>query len=178
MNFNDGALAQACATAREALLQMAAQRVGVPATILKVEDGGDGGGGRASLTYAELVGGKKFNLSLNPNAKRKPASEWKILGKPIARLDIPALATGQFEFVHNVRVPGMVHGRVVRPPDVGATLVRVDESSVNTMPGRWCGRKNFFGVVAGSPGKLADAAGPAEWGRQRPPPGCSISTAR
>src|SRR5204863_5218943 len=69
VNFNDGALAQACATAREALLQMAAERMGVPAAILRVDDGVVSGGGRASLTYAELVGGKKFNLTLNPNAK-------------------------------------------------------------------------------------------------------------
>ena len=55
-------------------------------------------------------------LALDPAAKRKPAGEWTILGKPIPRLDIPAMATGQFEYVHNVRVPGMLHGQVVRPP--------------------------------------------------------------
>jgi nicotinate dehydrogenase subunit B len=161
VNFNDGGLALAGATAREALLQMAAQRMGVPATILKVEDGVISGGGRASLTYAELVGGKKFNITLNPNAKRKPAGEWRILGKPIARLDIPALATGQFEFVHNVRVPGMLHGRVVRPPEVGATLVSVDESSVRGMPGfvKVVVKKNFVGVVAEKPWQATQIAG-------------------
>jgi CO/xanthine dehydrogenase Mo-binding subunit len=167
VNFNEGALAQACATAREALLQMASQRMGVPAAILKVDDGIVSGGGRASLTYAELVGGEKFNLALNPNAKRKPASEWKILGQPVPRLDIPALATGQFEFVHNVRVPGMLHGRVVRPPDVGATLVRVDESSVNAMPGfvKVVVKKNFVGVVAEKPWQAMQMASQlkAEW---------------
>jgi nicotinate dehydrogenase subunit B len=153
VNFNEGGLALACATAREALVQMAAQRMGVPATILRVDDGIISGGGRASLTYGELVGGKKFNLSLNPAAKRKPAREWKILGTPVARLDIPALVTGRFEFVHNVRVPGMVHGRVVRPPEVGATFVSVDESSVNGMPGfvKVVVKKNFVGVVAEKP---------------------------
>ncbi|HKF68836.1 MAG TPA: molybdopterin cofactor-binding domain-containing protein, partial [Vicinamibacterales bacterium] len=80
VNFNEGGLAQACATAREALLQMASQRMGVPASLLHVDDGIITGAGRGSLTYAELIGGKKFNLTLNPNAKRKPASEWKILG--------------------------------------------------------------------------------------------------
>jgi len=167
VNFNEGALAQACATARDALLQMAAQRMGVPATILKVDDGVISGGGRASLTYAELVGGKKFNLALNPNAKRKPASEWKILGQPVQRLDIPALATGQFEFVHNVRVPGMLHGRVVRPPEVGATLVRVDESSVSALPGfvKVVVKKNFVGVVAEKPWQATQMATAlrAEW---------------
>jgi CO/xanthine dehydrogenase Mo-binding subunit len=167
VNFNEGALAQACATAREALLQMASQRMGVPASILKVEDGVISGGGRASLGYGELIGGKKFNLTLNANAKRKPASEWKILGQPVARLDIPALATGRFEFVHNVRVPGMLHGRVVRPPEIGATLVRVDESSVNTMPGfvTVVVKKNFVGVVAQKPWQAMQIAAKlsAEW---------------
>ena len=167
VNFNDGALAQACATAREALLQMAAQRMGVPASILKVEDGIISGGGRASLTYGELIGGKKFNLALNSSAKRKPASEWKILGQPVQRLDIPALATGQFEFVHNVRVPGMLHGRVVRPPEVGATLVRVDESSISAMPGfvKVVVKKNFVGVVAEKPWQAMQMASglKAEW---------------
>jgi CO/xanthine dehydrogenase Mo-binding subunit len=160
VNFNQGALAQACATAREALLQMAAQRMGVPASLLKVDEGVISGGGRGTLTYAELVGGQKFNLTLNANAKRKPASEWKILGQPVPRLDIPAMAAGTFEFVHNVRVPGMLHGRVVRPPEVGASLVRVDESSVNTMPGfvKVVVKKNFVGVVAAKPGQALQAA--------------------
>jgi len=153
VNFNEGGLALACATARDALLQMAAQRMGVPASILRVDDGIVSGGGRASLTYAELLGGKKFDVTLNPNAKRKPASAWKILGTPVARLDIPAMVTGQFPFVHNVRVPGMLHGRVVRPPDVGATLVSADERSVSGMPGfvKVVVKKNFVGVVAEKP---------------------------
>jgi CO/xanthine dehydrogenase Mo-binding subunit len=153
VNFNASGLAQAGATAREALLQMASQRMGVPAALLRVDNGVISGAGRGSLTYAELVGGKKFNLALNPNAKRKPADEWTILGTSAPRLDIPALATGQFEFVHNIRFPEMLHGRVVRPPEVGATLVRVDESSVNTMPGfvKVVVKKNFVGVVAEKP---------------------------
>ena len=169
VNFNEGGLAGACATARDALLQMAAQRMGVPASILRVEDGIVSGGGRASLSYGELIGGKKFNLTVNPNAKRKPASEWNILGTSVPRLDIPALATGRFEFVHNVRVQGMLHGRVVRPPEVGATLVKVDESSVGAMPGfvKVVVKKNFVGVVAEKPWqaiKIASAL-KAEWTR-------------
>jgi CO/xanthine dehydrogenase Mo-binding subunit len=167
VNFNEGGLAGACATAREALLKMAAQRMGVPATILRVDEGVISGGGRASLTYGELIGGRKFDLVVDPNAKRKPASEWKVLGTSVARLDIPALATGQFEFVHNVRVPGMLHGRVVRPPEVGATLVRVDESSVSSMPGfvKVVVKKNFAGVVAEKPWQVIQMANAlkAEW---------------
>jgi nicotinate dehydrogenase subunit B len=160
VNFNEGGLAQACATAREALLQMASQRMGVPTTILRVEEGVISGGGRASLTYGDLIGGKKFNVTLNPNAKRKPMSEWTILGKPVQRLDIPALVTGRFEFVHNVRVSGMLHGRVVRPPEVGATLVSVNEGSISHMPGfvKVVVKKNFVGVVAEKPWQAAQMA--------------------
>ena len=62
-----------------------------------------------------------------PTAKRDHPREWTVLGTPVKRLDMPEMVTGRLEYVHNVRVPGMVHGRVVRPPTVGATLVSVDE---------------------------------------------------
>ena len=93
-------------------------------------------------------------------APRKPASEWTVLGKPAQRPDLPDLVTGKFEFVHNVRLPGMLHGRVVRPPAVGATVVRVDESSVAGMPGvvKVVVKKNFVGVVAEKPWQAVQAA--------------------
>ena len=75
------------------------------------------------MTYGELIGGKKFNLALSSTAKRRHPREWTVLGTSVKRLDMPEMVTGRLEYVHNVRVPGMVHGRVVRPPTVGATLV-------------------------------------------------------
>ena len=76
-----------------------------------------------------------------------------MLGTPVPRVDMRAMATGQFEFVHNVRVPGMLHGRVVRPPSPGATVMSVDESSVRGMPGlvKVVVKNNFVGVVADKP---------------------------
>ena len=73
---------------------------------------------------------------------------------------MPAMVTGQLEFVHNVRVPGMLHGRVVRPPTVGATLARVDEGSVRAMPGvvKVVVKNNFVGVVAEKPWQAMQAA--------------------
>src|SRR5262249_44985826 len=73
---------------------------------------------------------------------------------------IPAMATGQFEYVHSVRVPGMLHGQVVRPPAVGATLVKVDETSVQGLPGlvKVVVKKNFAGVVAEKPWQALQAA--------------------
>ncbi len=115
------------------------------------------------VTYGELLGGKKFNLTLDKNAKRKPPSEWTVLGQPVTRPDLPALVTGQFEFVHNVRLPGMLHGKVVRPPAVGATVVSVDENSVKDMPGlvKVVVKKNFVGVVAEKPWQATSSRGEA-----------------
>jgi CO/xanthine dehydrogenase Mo-binding subunit len=151
-NFNHANLGLACATAREALVALGAKRLGVAPEQLAAIDGAVAvkGDPARRVAYGELIGGSTFNLQLNPKARRKPASEWTILGTSVPRVDFPAIATGRFEYVHNVRVPGMLHGRVVRPPAVGATLVKVDEASVAGMPGlvRVVVRKNFVGVVA------------------------------
>lgn len=161
-NFNHANLAQAAATAREALLKMASERLQVPVDKLVAWDGviAPMVDSANLVTYKQLVAGKKFNLTVDPDAKRKPASDWKVLGKPIGRPDMPAMATGHFEYVHNVRLPGMLHGRVVRPPAVGATVVRVDEDSVKGMPGlvKVVTRKNFVGVVAEKPWQAMQAA--------------------
>nr|ASY01938.1 isoquinoline 1-oxidoreductase [uncultured bacterium] len=161
-NFNHENLAQAAATAREALLQMASQKLGVPADQLTAWDGVISAKGDAAkkVTYAELLGGKKFTLAVNPQAKRKPVSEWKVMGTPAHRQDFPEVMTGRFEYVHNVRLPGMLHGRVVRPPVVGAKVMSVDESSVKDVPGlvKVVVRKNFVGVVAEKQMYAAQAA--------------------
>lgn len=149
-NFNHKNLAQACATAREALVGMAAQKLSVAAESLTVTDGVVTAKDGKHVAYADLVGAHKFNLPLNPHSKRRPHHEWVVLGKPVNSLDRPELMTGRFEYVHYVQVPGMVHGRVVRPPAMGATVRHVDESSVRNVPGmvKAVVRKNFAGVVA------------------------------
>ena len=161
-NFNQGALALAGATAREALLAAAAKQLGSSVDQLALKDGVISLKTDPSkkVTYGELIGGRKFGLTLNRAAKRKPASEWTVLGKPIARVEIPAMVTGQFEYVHNVKVPGMLHGRVVRPPAVGATVVSVDENSIHGMPGliKVVVKNNFVGVVAEKPWQALQAA--------------------
>ena len=162
-NFNHANLAQAAATAREALVRLASARLGVPVDQLIAADGLVAARSDANkkVTYGQLVGGKKFNLSLDRNAKRRPPSEWTVLGKPAPRTDLPDLVTGKFEFVHNVRLPGMLHGRVVRPPSVGATVASVDESSVSDIAGvvKVVVRKNFIGVVAQKQWQAILAAG-------------------
>jgi nicotinate dehydrogenase subunit B len=160
VNFNSGGLAQAAATAREALLSMASQRLRIPVDQLTVADGVISTGAGNRLSYGELIGGKRFNITLNSAARRRPPSEWTILGKPVRAMDITTLATGRFEYVHNVHVPGMLHGRVVRPPAVGSTVLNVDESSVRGMPGlvKVVVRKNFVGVVAKKQWQAEEAA--------------------
>ena len=158
-NFNHANLALAAATAREALLRMAAKRWGVSVERLSAGSGMVRLSDR-TITYGELIGGKKFDITLNPNAKRKAPREWTILGNPVKRLDMPEMVTGRFEYVHNVRVPGMVHGRVVRPPTVGATLANVDESSISGMPGliKVVIKKDFVGVVCEKQWQAVQAA--------------------
>ena len=166
-NFNHNNLALACATAREALVAMAAKRFGEDAASLQVSNGVIRGKGGQRVTYAELIGDRKFDLPLNRAAKRKPQNEWTILGKPVISLDQPALMTGRFEFVHYVRVPGMAHGRVVRPPAMGATVKNVDPASVRDLPGmvKVVVRKDFVGVVAETQHAAIEAAGKlkVEW---------------
>ena len=149
-NFNSQNLGLAAATAREALLNLAARKLAVPVDRLIVTSGVITGPGGQRVRYEELIGSQHFNLPVNGAAKRRLPAQWKVLGKPVPSLDRAGLMTGQFEFVHHVRVPGMLHGRVVRPPEMGATLAQVDEASVRDIPGlvKVVVRKNFVGVVA------------------------------
>jgi len=149
-NFNSENLALAAATAREALLGLAAVKLGAPVEQLKVADGIITSNMGRHIRYEELIGNKHFNLPLSATAKRRAVPDWRVLGKPIPALDRTALMTGQFEFVHHVRIPEMLHGRVVRPPEMGATLVHVNEQSVRSVPGlvKVVVRENFVGVVA------------------------------
>jgi nicotinate dehydrogenase subunit B len=151
-NFNTRNLAQAAATARDALLRLAAARLVVPVEQLTIMDGviSAQADRTKSVSYGELVAGRQFNVTLSATAPRKPASAWTVLGQPVPRLDMAATVTGQFAYVHNVRVPDMLHGRVVRPPAVGATLLAVDETSVRDVPGlvKVVIKNNFVGVVA------------------------------
>jgi CO/xanthine dehydrogenase Mo-binding subunit len=160
-NFNQGALALAGATAREALLDMASKRFAVAVDQLSVKDGVISVKTDASkkVSYAELIGGKKFNLTLNMRARRKNPSEWTVLGTPVPRIEIPAIVTAEFEYIHNFRVPGMLYGQVVRPPAYGSSVMNVDESSIKDMPGvKLVVKKDFVGVVADKPWQAMHAA--------------------
>jgi nicotinate dehydrogenase subunit B len=144
-------LRQAAAAARAALVEDAAKTLGVPVTQLTVVDGVISGGGK-KVAYAELIGGKSFSIKLDPKqpVKEKDPKDYKLVGKPVPRLDIPDKLTGKFTYMQDFRVPGMLHGRVVRPPAIGAKLENVDESSIKDVPGivKVVRDGDFLGVVA------------------------------
>jgi nicotinate dehydrogenase subunit B len=140
---------QAAATARKALVEMAAGHLGVSPTELRVEDGTIKGRDK-SISYAELVGGGTFSLKVDKHAPVKDPASYTIVGKSVPRLDVPQKVTGHFMYMQDFRVAGMLHGRVVRPLAIGASLESVDESSVNGVPGlvTVVREGNFLGVVA------------------------------
>ncbi len=143
------ALRAACATARRELLTMAADRLGAPVGSLQVTEGAVSGGGR-SVTYADLVGGRAFTLKVDANAPIKPPEARRIVGRTVPRVDIPDKVFGRFQYVHDFRLPGMLHGRPVRPPAMGSTAEAVDEASIRDIPGvvRVIHQGAFVGVVA------------------------------
>jgi len=141
---------QAAATARKAILAQAAEKLGAPADKLAIEKGVIKAANGKSVGIGEVIGGKGFSLKLDPNAPIKPPEKRHLVGTPVKRVDIPAKVTGRFTYMQDFRLPDMLHGRVVRPPAIGATLQSVDESSVAHLPGlvKVVRQGNFLGVVA------------------------------
>jgi CO/xanthine dehydrogenase Mo-binding subunit len=185
----------AAAAARNALLDLAAKELGVAKSSLSVSNGVVAGGGR-TITYGALLGDKLFNARIPgvpvgedgqmPSSARraagqpgtKPISQYRIVGKSgIPRVDIPDKVTGKFVYVHNVRVPGMLHGRVVRPRGQGAygrgtapKILSVDAGSIRSIPGaRIVRHKDFLGVVAPTEYAAIQAAGQLKVTWEDPP---------
>ncbi len=147
------------AEARRVLLELGSQHLGAPIAALMARDGTIAlrADPATKVTYAELVGGKRFNVALEGRnvdattgrAALKPVNELRVVGKPILRYDIPAKVDGSLQWAVDMKLPGMVHARNVRPPLAGATLVRIDESSIAALPGfiRVVSRGNYVAVV-------------------------------
>jgi len=150
--FNPGGLREALDTARDALYQMASQQLGVPTGQLVLQNGVFSVQGDPSkqVSFGKLIQGKRFNLTLNDKGVPKSPSQYSVLGTAVPRIDLPTKATGQFQYVQHVRLPGMLHGKVVRPPQVGATVASVNQASIAGLPGnpRVVVKNNFVGVVA------------------------------
>ena len=141
---------QAAATARQALVELAAQRLNAKADELVASDGEirpkNGGAG---VRFAELIGERKFNLKIDPKATLRDPATYTLVGKPLPRPDVPAKCTGSFTYVHDFKLPGMVHARVIRPPAIGAKLISVDDTSIKDLPAARAVRiENFLAVIA------------------------------
>src|SRR6185312_15379957 len=151
-------LRKAAAQARQFLVSRAAQRLELRAEDLSIEDGLVRGKDNRSVSDGELIEGDDIRLELADDAPVKPVESYSLVGQSVPRVDLPAKATGELTYVHDVRVPGMLHGRVVRPPYagvdagpfVGTSLVSVDEASVRDIPGLVAVVRigDFVGVVA------------------------------
>ncbi|MFA5897531.1 MAG: molybdopterin cofactor-binding domain-containing protein [Hyphomicrobium sp.] len=150
------------AEARRVLLEMGARELGVPVSTLVVSDGiitlsGGNTTGPGSISYGDLIGGKRFNVTLTGKntdtttgiARLKPVQEMKNVGKSPQRYDIPGKVDGTVKWAVDVKLPGMVHARNVKPPVAGATLVSIDESSVKGIPGfvKVVSKGNYVAVV-------------------------------
>ena len=127
----------AAAEARAALVELASMRLNMPADQLVTADGivSARNAPAKKVTYAELVGGKQFNVKITGKAKPKDAKDYRIVGKSVPRWDIPEKVFGTFTYMQDVKVSGMLHGRVVRPPAHGASVISIDESSVAHISG-------------------------------------------
>ncbi len=181
----------AAAEARRTLLKMAADRFRVSVDELDVADGIVRVRTVPSkrISYADLIGGRRFGTRLDQGTigelsqaltagvttqpvrsiglHLKGPGELRLVGKSIPRVDVPAKVTALFRYVHNVRVPSMLHGRVIRPPKIESTLVSIDEGSVSGVAGlvKIVRKGNFLGVVAEREEKAIEAARllKAEW---------------
>src|SRR6266446_909680 len=150
---------QAAATARQTLLKMAATRLGVDAKDLTVTDGVVRAQGGRSISYGDLVAGGQFDVKTDTKAPLKDPGQYKYVGKPLPRPDLPAKMTGRHTYVHDFKLPNMLHARIVRPTAIGATLTDVDESSIANIPGARVVRiKDFLAVVAESEWNAVRAA--------------------
>ncbi len=131
------ALRAAAAEARAVLLEMAAERLKVPAARLAVKDGVvfDKDKPAAKVTYAELAQGKKIERHVTPKPSPKPPSEWRVMGRPQLHRDARDKVTGKARFAGDIRLPGMLYGKVLRPPAHGAKLLKVDASEAGKIPG-------------------------------------------
>jgi isoquinoline 1-oxidoreductase len=142
-------LRKMAAAARELLLDMAAKKAKVDRASLTVADGTvRASGSQVEFTFGQLTGGKKLMKVVGGNVPTTPASEWKVAGTPVHKLNGAAIVTGGHKYASDVRREGMLHGKVVRPPAFGAKLVSADVSKAQAMPGVTVVHEGDFIAVA------------------------------
>ena len=168
------------AEGRRVLLEMAAQKFAVPASQLTVKDAiitvtSDPS---KKVSYGELIGGRKFNVALTGTnvdatsglAKVKAVQDLKYVGQALPRYDIPSKVDGSLKWAVDMKAPGMVHARNVKPPVAGAKLVSIDESSVRNLPGfvKVVNKGNYVAVVCEREEQAINAARALKCNWQKP----------
>ena len=150
MQDSGTAIQNAAAQVRELLVAEAAKRLDVPAENLRTENGAVISPDGRRLSYGELVAADMLHVQAQPKSRLRDPATLKVMGQPVPRVDIPAKVTGGAAYVQDVRLPGMVHARVVRPPSYGAQLTECDSSAVEKLPGvvKVVRDGNFLAVVA------------------------------
>ncbi len=133
MQDSGTAILHACAQAREILIAEAARRFGLSSNDLSLQKGEIRTRDGRHVGYGELVSGQQLHVNAAPQSRLATRRSW--MGKPVQRVDIPGKVTGAPSYVQDLRLPGMVHARVVRPPSYGARLASFDESAATRLPG-------------------------------------------
>jgi CO/xanthine dehydrogenase Mo-binding subunit len=144
------AIMNAAAQVRQILVAQAARRANVPPPQMKTQNGAVVAPDGRRFSYGELVGGEMLHVEAAPQSPLKDPHSYQIMNHAVQRVDIPAKVTGGLAYVQDLRMPGMVHGRVVRPPSYGAKLGALDTAAVEQMPGviKVVRDGNFLAVIA------------------------------
>jgi nicotinate dehydrogenase subunit B len=150
MQDSGTAIQNAAAQVRALLVAEAARRLDLPVENFRTENGAVIAPDGQRFRYGDLVAGDMLHVQAQPTSKLKDPSTFKVVGQPTPRVDIPAKVTGGAAYVQDMRLPGMVHARVVRPPSYGAQLSECDTSAVEKLPGvvKVVRDGNFLAVVA------------------------------
>jgi nicotinate dehydrogenase subunit B len=135
MKDSGTAILNATTELRFMLVEAATSKLGVPADKLVTQNGAVVAPDGRQIGYGELAAGIALDRKATSGIKLKDPSTYSVIGKPVPRVDIPAKMTGGAAYVHDMRLPGMVHARMVRPPTYGATLLSLDTSAAETVPG-------------------------------------------
>jgi nicotinate dehydrogenase subunit B len=150
MQDSGTAIQNAAAQVRALLVAEAAKRLDLPAENLRTGNGAVIAPDGRRLTYGALVAADMMHVQAQPKSALKDPATFKLMGQPVPRVDIPAKVTGGEAYVQDMRLPGLVHARVVRPPSYGAQLMECDSSAVEKLPGvvKVVRDGNFLAVVA------------------------------
>ena len=148
--YSGTAILNAAAQVRALLMAEAARQFNLPVENLRTENGAVVAPDGQRLSYGDLVADNMLHVEAEPKSKLKNPAAYTVMGQSVPRVDIPAKVTGGAAYVQDMRLPGMVHARVIRPPSYGATLTELDTASVEKMPGlvKVVRDGNFLAVVA------------------------------